>query len=217
MSEISNVVVILTDANSWLNNYVKRFEEVVKKAGYSLQWETEPQNIRGASFCFLLGYTKTLSNEFLQSTCEFLVVHESDLPHGRGWSPLTWQVLEGKTSIPVTLIEAKLPVDTGAILAQTYINLSGTELVDDLRNLQGQATINLVEKFLKNPFRLKENARLQQGESTWYPRRRPSDSKIDIDDTILNQINLLRVVDNDRYPAWFEYGGSKFVIKISKK
>src|SRR5690349_19810449 len=32
-----------------------------------------------------------------------LVVHASDLPMGRGWSPQNWQVVEGKNKIPVSL------------------------------------------------------------------------------------------------------------------
>jgi methionyl-tRNA formyltransferase len=31
-------------------------------------------------------------------------VHESALPQGQGWSPMTWQILEGASPIPVTLI-----------------------------------------------------------------------------------------------------------------
>lgn len=217
MSKIPEVVIVLTDVNSWLNKYFEHFDKAVSELGYCLKWQTEPSGVSDAAFCFLLGYTKILSDDILQSSCEFLVVHESALPHGRGWSPLTWQVLEGRVSIPVTLLKAKLPVDSGAVLAQTHINLSGFELVNELRELQMQATVDLLKKFLRAPVEAEKAALPQQGLSSWYPRRGPLDSKIDINETILSQFNLLRVVDNDRYPAWFEYGGCKFVIKISKE
>ena len=41
-------------------------------------------------------------------------------------------------------------------------------------------------------------------------------SSIDIDKTFREQFNLLRVVDNKRYPAFFYFKNQKYVIKIEK-
>ena len=41
-----------------------------------------------------------------------------------------------------------------------------------------------------------------------------SDSRLDPDDTIAQQFNLLRVVDNERYPAFFELLGRRYILKI---
>jgi methionyl-tRNA formyltransferase len=56
----------------------------------------------------------------------------------------------------------------------------------------------------------------QKGEESFYPRRKPEDSKLDLQKTLSEQFNLLRVCDNERYPAWFEENGVKFIIKIYK-
>jgi len=55
-------------------------------------------------FCFYLSYGKIVSKDMLSRFKHNLVVHESDLPQGKGWSPLTWQILEGKNRIPVTAV-----------------------------------------------------------------------------------------------------------------
>ena len=60
-----------------------------------------------------------------------LVVHESALPQGQGWSPMTWQILEGASSIPITLFEAVADLDAGPIHLQQQITLQGHELVDE--------------------------------------------------------------------------------------
>jgi hypothetical protein len=39
---------------------------------------------------------------------------------------------------------------------------------------------------------------------------------LNLDLTLREQFNLLRVVDNERYPAYFELNGIKYVIKINK-
>ena len=40
------------------------------------------------------------------------MIHESDLPHGKGWSPIQWQILEGSDSITITLLDAEDKVDS---------------------------------------------------------------------------------------------------------
>jgi methionyl-tRNA formyltransferase len=59
-------------------------------------------------------------------------------------------------------------------------------------------------------------AREQEGEESFYPRRGPKDSQLDPEKSIKDQFNLLRVVDNERYPAWFELAGQKYTIEIKK-
>lgn len=65
-----------------------------------------------------------------------LVVHDIDLPHGKGWSPLAWQVLNGQTRIPVTLFEFDELVDNGIIYAQSHLEFQGRQLVEEIRAAQ---------------------------------------------------------------------------------
>ena len=64
------------------------------------------------------------------------MVHESDLPEGRGMSPFTWQILEGKSVIPVTLLEATKELDAGKVYGKINVKLNGSELIDEWRELQ---------------------------------------------------------------------------------
>ena len=146
-----------------------------------------------------------------------LVVHESALPVGKGWSPLTWKLLEGKNKIPVTLIEADDQVDSGDIYLQQEIYFEGHELVHELRQKQARATIELCRRFVKEYPVILEQRRKQTGQETFYPRRWPKDSRLDPDKNLREQFNLLRVVDNDRYPAFFELNDQKYLIKILKE
>ncbi len=47
-------------------------------------------------------------------------------------------------------------------------------------------------------------ARPQQGEASYYRRRRAADSQLDPHCSLAEQFNLLRVVDNQRYPAFVQ-------------
>ena len=54
----------------------------------------------------------------------------------------------------------------------------------------------------------------QTGNSTSYPKRNIEDDKIDIHKTIAENFDHFRIVDNEEYPAWFEFRGEKYVVKI---
>jgi len=48
------------------------------------------------------------------------------------------------------------------------------------------------------------------------PKRTPQHSQLDPHRSIAEQFDLLRVVDNDRYPAFMDFRGARYVIKIEK-
>ena len=58
--------------------------------------------------------------------------------------------------------------------------------------------------------------KVQHGKSSYYNKRGPSDSEIDIEKSILENFNLLRTVDNKRYPAFFCLQGKKYKLQIEK-
>ena len=143
-------------------------------------------------------------------------MHESDLPQGKGWSPLTWQILEGRHRIPVTVIEAADSVDSGPIYAQRWLEFQGHELIDELRAGQAEATHDLCRWFVDDYPASAERSRAQTGAESFYPRRRPNDSRLDPDKSIADQFDLLRVVDNARYPAFFDWRGQRYEMTIRK-
>ena len=89
------------------------------------------------------------------------------------------------------------------------------ELVDELRSAQAEATLRLCREFVAGyPFS-GDISRAQEGEPSYYARRRPADSRLDPDKTLREQFNLLRVADPDRYPAFFELAGRRYEVRIS--
>lgn len=209
------MLTFVTDRDSWLNPHVEELKAGFERAGHGVTWIHEPGAMPRGDIAFLLSLGRIVPAPVLRHHAHNLVVHESALPHGRGWSPLTWQVIEGKNEIPVSLIEAVDAVDAGCIYDQETIKLNGTELVDELRAHQAAATLRLCRNFVaRYPFSLSA-ARVQEGEPTYYPRRRPPDSQLDPDKTLRQQFNLLRVADPDRYPAFVEIGGRRFNVRIT--
>src|SRR3954466_2632299 len=102
--------------------------------------------LEGGDLLLLVSCSTIIGSEIRDRYSHTLVVHASDLPRGRGWSPLVWQVLEGQSEIVVTLLEADDEVDTGAIWSQEKLVLVGHELYDELNELLFAAELRLLDQ-----------------------------------------------------------------------
>lgn len=208
-------LAICSDQGSWINEHVPDLILYALSEGHEMTWTHSADEAPGGDLCFYLSYGRIVDAATRARYQHNLVVHASDLPKGRGWSPASWLILEGAERVPVTLLAAVDKVDAGPIYLQEWIDLKGTELVDDWRSQIAQKTIDLARKFLRQYPQVLEKSRNQVGEPSAYPRRRTKDSMLDLNKTIAEQINLLRIVDNDDYPAFFIYEGKEFVLRIS--
>src|SRR3989338_1836636 len=122
------VAILLDPANNWIEKYIKDIRDIKElSARYHFHFYQQPKEIKNFEIVLILGYTKILSKEFLRANRLNIVIHESNLPEGKGFSPLQWQILEEKNNIPVCLFEAAEEVDTGDILERSFIKLSGDE------------------------------------------------------------------------------------------
>ncbi len=208
-------ITLLTDAESWINPHLAGLKTGFEQAGHRVRWIHDPLQIEEGDVAFFLSLGRIVPEALLRRHAHNLVVHESALPRGRGWSPLTWQILEGQNEIPVSLIEAAAGVDTGDIHARETLRFSGHECVAELRAAQAAATCSLCRGFIADyPFNA-ASSRPQTGTPGHYPRRRPADSRLDPDKTLRDQFNLLRVCDPERYPAFMEIDGRRYEVRVT--
>lgn len=171
--------------------------------------------LSGGDLLFLISCQQIVGRELRGRYVQTLVAHASDLPEGRGWSPLVWQILEGRGRIAVTLLEAADEVDAGAILGQRWLEFGGHELSDEINASLFAAELELLDLALEKFGAL--TPRPQDGSrATWYRRRTPEDSRLDLQKTLGEQFDLLRVCDPQRYPAFFEHRGHRYVLRIEK-
>ena len=126
-----------------------------------------------------------------------------------------WQVLEGKNKIPFTMFEASEGIDDGQIYMKKILTLTGYELHNELRKKEAQFIIEMCFEFINN-YKIYKNTYPQIGISSYYNKRKDSDNKLDIHKSIYEQFNLLRICDNELYPAYFELNQIKYILKIQK-
>ena len=205
-------VTLVCEEDSWLLPYAVALQKKLWVHDVDSKLVHEYSHIQNGEAAFFLGCTKVCPKELLLRNTNNFVVHESELPKGRGFAPISWTVLGGNNEIVFSLIEADENVDTGKVFSQSKIQMQGTELCTEIRELQGFKTVELCLDFILNG-RI-ENARKQIGEASYFRRRTPADSRLDVHKTIAEQFDLLRIVDTQRYPAYFNYRGRVYRLKI---
>ena len=206
------IQVLVDNINSWVLPYAVDLVDLIKIRKIDVSLIHAHEEIAKGDILVLLSCEQILK-KFEYNTYN-LVVHASDLPKGRGWSPLTYGILEGKNKIPLTLFEAAEKVDAGKVYLKDSILLEGHELIDEARVKLALKSNELILRFIDQYPNVKGVE--QEGEPTYYPKRKPEDNELDIHKTILEQINDLRVSDNNRYPSYFYYLGQKYILKIEK-
>ena len=209
-------ISIVSDNDSWINDYIPMFIDRIENKKHSVNWVYDIKDVKHGDICFLISCSQIMLGNIMTKNKINLVAHESAVPIGKGWSPLTWQILEGKSKVPISLLEVADKVDSGKIYLQDEMVFKGHELIDELRSIQAKFTFKLCEKFIDRFPSILNKGKEQEGKSSFYKKRGPKDSKIDTENSISGSFNLLRTVDNERYPAFFYMKGEKYKIKIER-
>lgn len=209
------LITILTDnQKSWFIPFGHILKSKLVDLGLDVVYVYNKNEIRQGDICFLLSCSRIVEENYLKRNKNNIVVHASDLPKGKGFSPMQWQILEGKNEIILTLFEVVKEVDAGPYYFKEKITFDGTELYDELREKLANKIIDMCIYFVKNKDNL--NPIEQIGEESFYRKRTRKDDEIDPKKTLEELFNHFRIADNENYPLYFDYKGKKYIIKIFK-
>ncbi len=208
------IVSVVIDNGEWMLPHCERLAQLAAQDGDDAVLCRSYEAVPSGAVAFYLSCHRVTPPEVLARNRRNLVVHASDLPQGRGWSPLTWQILQGRAGIPVCLLEAVAEVDAGPVIYKEHLAFGGHEVIDEMRAALAELSIALCRRFLAEP--VPPGGTSQTGAPTYWPRRRPEDSALDPHKTLAEQFDLLRVVDNERYPAYFDWRGCRYRLRIEK-
>ena len=113
------------------------------------------------------------------------------------------------------MLEAEDQVDSGAVWFKENFNLKGHELLPEIHEKLFSTQLQLMTRAVESIHTIVPKPQLG-APGKYYRKRTPSDSRLDPDKTITEQFYLLRVVDSDRFPAFFDLHGKRYFIKIEK-
>lgn len=207
------IIILIDDANSWFIKYARILKELLSIDNQV----TICHNIKDclvSDVCFMLSCTKIVPTWFLKQNKHNIVVHASALPKGKGFTPLKWQILEGKNIIPLTLFEAIEELDAGDIYMKDAICFEGHELLDEMQEKMALKIIRMCFEYANNVDNYIPTK--QDGISSFYRKFNKYDDYINVDKTIREIFLRIRVADFKNYPLKFKINGYEYSLNVTK-
>ncbi len=208
------VHIVCTDprhgVNAWLERWIERHRDAA--GAIEIRLLRDVREASGGEFLFLVSCHQIVGRDVLDRYTHTLVLHASALPEGRGMSPHVWQILEGRSGFTVTLLEAAEALDAGRIWHQIEVAVPAHAVCEEINALLFDAELALMDWALAHAAGVQP--REQHGTPSYYRKRGPADSRIDPSRPLAESFDLLRVADPERYPAFFDYRGRRYRLRL---
>lgn len=151
-------------------------------------------------------------SEEIWSNFECIVFHMTELPYGRGGSPLQNLIMRGHTHTKISALRVNEGLDAGDIYCQKSLNLKG-----NATEIFRRAAKNIFHKIIPYITNNKIQPKPQQGKIVLFKRRKPKQSKILPSFNLKKTYDIIRMLDAEDYPqAFLETKKLKFDFSKAK-
>ncbi|SRR5579883_222696 len=133
---------------------------------------------------------------------ECVCFHMTDLPFGRGGSPLQNLIQRGIGETKITALRMTDEVDAGPIYEKRALSLAGS--AQEIFDRAYELICAMIQSLAAN----EPIAKAQEGQATLFRRRRPEESRVPADAPDLHRLyDHIRMLDADGYPrAFLDHG-----------
>ena len=145
---------------------------------------------------FIPHWSNIIPKEIFQKH-ECVVFHMTDLPYGRGGSPLQNLIVLGKEKTKISALKVVKELDGGPIYLKKNLNLHGTaeEIFIRANSIIELMIIEIVDKNLE--------PKEQKGDIVHFKRRKPKDSNLIDLKEVKDIYDYIRMLDAEGYPKAF--------------
>ncbi len=126
-----------------------------------------------------------------------VIFHMTDLPFGRGGSPLQNLIARGIYETKLSAIRCVKELDGGDIYEKVPLSLWGT--AEEIYLRAAEFTKEIIIDLVLNPVEPKPQA----GEVVVFQRRKPADGDISLCENLEQVFDYIRMLDAESYPAAF--------------
>lgn len=155
-------------------------------------------------YVFFPHWSYLISPEVFNSF-ECIVFHMTDLPFGRGGSPLQNLIVRGFTETKICALKCSKEIDAGPIYLKRSLSLNGT--AQEIYERASLIIEDMICEIVKDNIEPVE----QSGDPVVFERRRPEEGNLIHSKSIEDAYDLIRMLDADGYPhAFVEVGGLVF-------
>ena len=140
-------------------------------------------------------------------TC--IVFHMTNLPYGRGGSPLQNLIVRGHTETMISAIKVDKGIDMGDIYCKSPLSLEGS--AHEIFERSVPVIAQMIERIIEEQL----SPSPQQGTPVHFKRRKEEDGRLNQLSTYTEVYNYIRMLDADGYPNAF-VETEHFIIKFTE-
>ena len=195
---------IVASSKSW---HRSGFDDLKRLEGGRWIWVSSPEELlRSAGevsslrYIFFLHWNWHVPVE-LWSRFECVCFHMTDVPYGRGGSPLQNLIVAGYESTKLTALRMVEELDSGPVYAKRELSLDGR--AEEIYIRAGELSFEIIKWMIRN----EPSPEPQQGDVVSFKRRKPEQSVLPEDGDLRLVYDHIRMLDAPTYPlAFVEHG-----------
>jgi methionyl-tRNA formyltransferase len=160
------------------------------------------------SWIFVPHWSEIITKE-IHENFRVVIFHMTDLPFGRGGSPLQNLIVRGIENTVISAIQCTEELDAEPIYLKEPLNLNGT--ADEILI---RASL-IIEKMIIKIFTEEPSPIPQTGSITYFKRRKPDESRIEPYqiNNLVQLYDFIRMLDGEGYPnAFLEIGNLRITF-----
>jgi len=210
---MSESTYIVAAKGEWNAEYYEKFSKKQKGVWHFVQTPGELDKILETTtprYVFFPHWSWIVDNEIVNKY-ECICFHMTDLPYGRGGSPLQNLIIQGIQETVLTALKMEDDIDTGPIYYKKPLSLHGS--AHDIYKRSSKLCWSMISDFVNN----NPSSIPQQGVATNFKRRTPEQSQIPEGLSLEDIYNYIRMLDAPGYPkAFLEISGYRLEFENSK-
>ncbi len=196
----------------WFNDYIVKLKNETnsnfklirnkKDLNYSDLNELSPEYIFFPHWSYLIP-------EKIYKKFKCVIFHMTDVPFGRGGSPLQNLIVRGYTDTFISAIKCVKKIDSGPIYLKKPLNINGS--AEEIYLRANEIVKNMILHIIHN----KPEPIEQKGTLVTFKRRKPEQGSWENAKNLDEVYNYIRMLDADGYPLSFIKIG-KFKLEFSR-
>ncbi len=161
-------------------------------------------------YIFFLHWSEIVPEEILDAH-ECVCFHMTDVPYGRGGSPLQNLIMRGHRETKMTALRMVPELDAGPVYMKRVFSLEGST-AEEIFLRSSQLSADMIGEIIEE----RPEPVPQSGEATTFKRRTPSESRIPNRDSLQALHDFIRMLDAEGYPeAFIEHEGYRYKFRCS--
>jgi methionyl-tRNA formyltransferase len=172
-------------------------------------WQTVSIGEAHADIIFFPFWSKMIP-QWLWEASECIAFHMTDLPYGRGGSPLQNLILRGHKDTMISAFRVTGELDAGPVYLKWPLSLEGS--AEQIYQLAA----GVIDGMMKEILEKRPVPQGQVGEVVEFKRRKPEDSRLPDGLTADQVVDFVRMLDAPGYPrAFVERDGKRYELRIA--